>query len=126
MSEKGGKCRKRSVVYRMSCKSCEINKKKTVYIGETGRTAFERGEEHIRNINHGGDDEEKHSVWRKHKEEKHGGENIDINMEIIASFKDDALGRQVMEGVIIREEVADEILNSREEFHRPGQIRSRN
>ena len=37
-------------------------------------------------------------------------------------FRDDTLGRQLMEGIGIREIVADYILNSREEFCQPGEI----
>ena len=37
-------------------------------------------------------------------------------------FRDDTLGRQLMEGIGIREIVADHILNSKEEFCQPGEI----
>ena len=43
-------------------------------------------------------------------------------MKVTDVFKNDPLGRQVMEGVKIREMKADHILNSKDEFHQPGEI----
>ena len=43
-------------------------------------------------------------------------------MKIKHVFKNDPLGRQVMEGVQIRELKVDHILNSKDEFHQPGEV----
>ena len=61
---------------------------------------------------------------RKHIEEVHGGveEGVEFDMKITHRFKNDPTGRQVMEGVAMRELVADHILNSKDEFCQPGEI----
>ena len=43
-------CRTPSVGYTVSCMECKKNGTPAIYIGETGRTAVTRGEEHIRAI----------------------------------------------------------------------------
>ena len=43
-------------------------------------------------------------------------------MKVIKIFKNDPTGRQVMEGIAIRELEADHILNSKDEFHQPGEL----
>ena len=43
-------------------------------------------------------------------------------MTVTDVFKNDPLGRQVMEGVRIRETECDHILNSKEEFRLPGEL----
>ena len=43
----GGKCREEGVVYTISCKKCRTEGVLAQYWGETARTAYERGEEHI-------------------------------------------------------------------------------
>ena len=57
-------------------------------------------------------------------DEVHEGKNTDIEfgMKVLEVFKNDPLARQVMEGVKLREIKADNILNSKEEFHQPGEI----
>ena len=46
---------------------------------------------------------------------------ISFEMKVVHVSKNDPTGRQVMEGVEIRELEADNILNSRDEFHQPGE-----
>ena len=43
-------------------------------------------------------------------------------MKIVKSFQNNALARQIFEGIMIREEEVDYFLNSQEEFHQPGEI----
>ena len=64
------------------------------------------------------------SVLRRHVDEVHEGkeQGIEFDMKVTEVFKKDPLGRQVMEGVKIRENKADHIMNSKEEFHQPGEI----
>ena len=47
---------------------------------------------------------------------------ISFEMKVVHVFKNDPTGRQVMEGVEIRELEADIILNSKDEFHQPGEL----
>ena len=60
----------------------------------------------------------------KHVDEVHEGEKRDIHfgMKVLEIFKNDPLARQVMEGVKLKEIRADHILNSKDEFHQPGEI----
>ena len=44
---KGGTCRREGVVYTIVCIKCEGEGKKAEYWGETSRTGYERGEEHL-------------------------------------------------------------------------------
>ena len=64
------------------------------------------------------------SVFRKHADAVHDGcqEGVEFEMRVTHIFKNDPTGRQVMEGVGLRELVADHILNSRDEFHQPGEL----
>ena len=62
-------------------------------------------------------------------EEVHGGARLEFEMKIIQAYQNNPLCRQVHEGVNIREEVVDYLMNSREEFHhsreefhQPGKI----
>ena len=49
-------------------------------------------------------------------------ESVEFEMKVIKIFKNDPTGRQVMEGIAIRELEADHILNSKDEFHQPGEL----
>ena len=65
----------------------------------------------------------KKSAMRKHAEDIHDNSNdLEFEMEVMETFRYDALGRQVCEGVMLREEVAEHIMNSKEEFRQPGEI----
>ena len=46
-SGKGIICRREGVCYEMTCKLCEAQKTRTIYIGETSRSSFERIHEHM-------------------------------------------------------------------------------
>ena len=43
-----GECKVESVVYNVECGKCEVEGRKSVYVGETGRSAWERGGDHLR------------------------------------------------------------------------------
>ena len=61
---------------------------------------------------------------RKHVDAVHGGceEGVKFEMKVTDIFKNDPTGRQVMEGVKMRETKADYLMNSKDEFHQPGEI----
>ena len=49
---KVGACLRQGAVYKISCMTCKTEgSRNTVYLGETARTMFDRGEEHIRAMN---------------------------------------------------------------------------
>ena len=68
-TEPKGDCRVESVVYQVECKKCEEQGKKSVYVGETGRRGWERGEDHLRAWR---GKEEGSFLW-KHEANQHGG-----------------------------------------------------
>ena len=70
-SEGRGSCSAARVVYEIKCKECDKTEFKAVYVGETARTAYPRGKEHVDNR----DKEE--SMMRKHEVEVHGGDMVD-------------------------------------------------
>ena len=103
------------MVYRISCKKCKSDKGKIAdYWGETARTAFLRGKEHLDGL-HGKD--EKNSLW-KHSEQHHEGslERGDFRMEVMEKHRS-ALTRQVQEGVELEMNMADLIMNSKSEWN---------
>ena len=93
----GINCRSSDVVYENYCiheDTCSGN-----YDGETGDVIKGRFKEHL-------DDARlrpETSHMRKHEEEKHGGEHVDFKVRILGSCPGDALLRQCMEAVAIRD-----------------------
>ena len=96
----------------------------SVYIGETGNCGYERGKSHLQDYKSENPETRAKSVLRKHVEAVHGGneEGIEFEMMVTDRFKNDPTGRQIMEGVKMRELVADNIMNSKDEFNQPGEI----
>ena len=84
------------------------------YWGETARTAFERGEEHLVGME---SRQEKNSLW-KHSYLHHQGELVreDLQMNIIEKHKS-PLNRQIHEGVELELNRADIVLNSKSEWN---------
>ena len=65
----GGECRQENVVYRITCLKCKGTGVLAEYWGETARTAYERGEEHVTGLEAKNKD---NSLW-KHSSLHHGG-----------------------------------------------------
>ena len=104
----------------------------TVYIGETGRSGFERMQEHFHNFNakvepktkentekfgEDKDDKDKGSMMWLHSRDFHQGTLSDDDWiaKITAKHKG-ALNRQVTEGIRITNEGVENLLNSKNEF----------
>ena len=111
---KGGECRREGVVYRMTCLKCEKGGIKAEYWGETSRTGYERGEEHLAGLE---SRYEKNALW-KHSHVHHEGDlkGEEVKMEIIESHRS-PLNRQIHEGVEIEVNGADLLLNSKAEWN---------
>ena len=140
MTEKGKKqdCSKRSIVYETWCETClrqemmkidegendeqeKMRKKQNIkvhkYIGETARSAYERGIEHKNALEKL--DEDSHML--KHIANYHENEEIeDIRFGMrVVKYTRSALERQVLESVRIQEErEKNYIMNSRSEYNR--------
>ena len=87
-----GKCMYQDSRYTMSC-IC-----KAVYNGKTSRSAYIRGNEHIRDLEN---EDDRSDLWN-HCKEKHDGTKMKFNMIVAETFKNDALLKQVSEAVWIR------------------------
>ena len=110
-SGKGGHCRTESVVYEVKCGQCESEGRgRRVYIGETGKSGYERMVQHWRSWRA----KESDSFLWKHDANVHGG-NMDESQLIakIISKPKKALQRQIEEAVRILEEEPQALLNSK-------------
>ena len=82
------------------------------------RHIVHRGKEQVDNR----DKEKKESWLRKHEVNVHGGDRMEWDLDVLGTFRKNALGRQVFEGVRIRNCPAYFKLNSKEEFVQPGEV----
>ena len=101
-------------MYRINCLKCKGRGVLAEYWGETARTAFERGAEHLAGLKGKND---KNSLW-KHASIHHGGElgEEDLLMEVVEGHRK-PLDRQVHEGVELELNQADIIMNSKAEWN---------
>ena len=119
-------CKKRNILYESSCVLCnpevtakQSKKKKLsncqgVYVGETGRSIFERAGEHLRDAQ--GKQEDSHMIkhWLTDHSELETPPKFKI--KVIGSFRD-ALSRQLSEAVRI-DLRGGGVLNSKTEYSR--------
>ena len=134
-------CKRRSIVYKVWCKTCKKeseekrnknksenkNKRKReemdkgneetfTYIGETSRSAMERGEEHLKDLEF----RRSKSHMLKHIVMYHGEsepEKIDFAMEILSSHRS-SFERQIREAVLIERMDGPYSMNSKLEYSR--------
>ena len=87
-----------------------------VYIGETSRSAYERGQEHSKDLEF-----KRHkSHMLKHCVNHHDGmnpENVKFGMKILSSHKT-AFERQIREAVLIEKNAGPTLMNSKTEYNR--------
>ena len=97
----------------MTCMKCEQVGTTAVYWGETARTGYERGQEHIAGME---SRYEKNALW-KHSYLYHEGKlgAGEIKMEIIEGHRS-PLNRQIHEGVELYTNAASIIMNSKSEW----------
>ena len=133
-------CKKRNAVYETWCESCRVRDEKNEnekednendknenekdknetkiykYIGETCRSSYERGSEHLadmRTIKPG-------SHLLKHVLDQHEGETleeVDFRMRVVKYHKS-PFERQIHESVLIRASIFHHLLNSKVEYNR--------
>ena len=121
--EDKGDCRRRNVVYKTECRECKEEqgeaskvkeKRDTLYIGETSRTAYERGKEHQRDAQSKSEKSHVHN----HREEIHQGEEgKGFSMKVLRGHRS-ALARQIHEAVLIANSQSENLLNSKTEYNR--------
>ena len=66
---------------------------------------------------------QKKSVMRRHEDEKHEGKRIKFDMKLLNSYMKDPLSRQCEEAILIRECDHETLINNKEEWHQPGDIK---
>ena len=108
-------CRQRNVSYRTDCLECKIVGKEAFYLGESSRTAFERGVEHNGDF----ETEKEDSHMFKHQIIEHGDleRKVKFSMKVLRSHKS-AFHRQIHEAVIIEMNETKNLLNSKSEYSR--------
>ena len=113
------KCRTPNVVYKITCKECEKHRKKANYYGESNFNGYTRGKQHLDNYQSNCKTTQEKSVMRRHAKEVHRDKKVNFDMKIIKTFKDDPLGRQVYESILIVESKKNDDfpLNSKNEFN---------
>ena len=74
-----GKCTRQGVVYLMTCMKCKEEGRGAYYVGESARTPYDRGLEHLKAIRKG----DMESPLVEHEEEYHGGLDAEITMKIL-------------------------------------------
>ena len=118
-TDKGGNCRKPNLVYKITCKECQQNNKKANYYGESNFNGYTRGKQHLENYKSNCQTTQEKSAMRRHAKEVHRDRQVDFEMKLIKTFKDDPLGGQVFESILIVEskKYDDFPLNSKQEFN---------
>ena len=116
----GGDCRRRNITYVTTCINCvKIRKEDNTakeparYIGESARSGYERGREHLDDYLHRRED----SHMAKHSMLEHPGEEVTFKMKVLAKHKS-AFERQVTEAVLIEMGDDGRLLNSKGGFNR--------
>ena len=100
-TEGKGPCDAHGVTYSITCTKCiNDNDKERVYIGETSRSAYARGKEHLTSLSR---KEEGSPLW-KHSIEIHEGHVPGFCMSVTGQFRNDAMLRQISEAVRINRE----------------------
>ena len=109
---RGGNCQAESSTYSVSCQECKGRGVDSRYFGETSRTPYLRGQEHLAGLRRG---EEDNALW-KHCCEHHQGERVKFSMKVGRKHRT-PLTRQLEEAVAIETKKVDILLNSKSEFH---------
>ena len=105
-------CRTPGVAYKISCLLCKQEDRECSYEGESGRNAYSRGREHLRDLANN----TKTSPLVSHHLTHHGGTQPAFRMEILRVFKL-ALDRQIEEATRIEEEGGNPLsMNNRSEW----------
>ena len=103
-----GPCDRQSVTYEIKCAECG-----DIYIGETSRSAYTRGKEHMMSLVK----REERSVLWKHCKEKHNSRTQKFEMNVTGSYSNDAMLRQISEGGRIDKVPEGSLMNSKSEWN---------
>ena len=109
---KDSRCHTEGVTYSISCSGCKETGTTTEYTGETSRSLYQRGREHLKMLQK----RDQNSVLWEHCSEEHNDEIQEFKIRVIQIYKT-AFSRQVSEGVLIRYCRADITLNRKDEWN---------
>ena len=109
---KGGNCQKEGIVYKITCQECKRKQVSSHYIGESSRTAFLRGQEHLEDLHSKRSDK---PLW-KHCVDEHGGKIVEFTMKVVRSHRT-PLTRQIHESVEIENSSSQILMNSKGEYN---------
>ena len=107
-----GNCNIEGTVYRGECKECHA-----VYIGESSRSTYRRGKDHITAMNNLRS--HANNGFAKHIIEKHAGNNPQFNVTVVKSYRK-PMERQVREGVEILGVNHGDCMNSKLDHIQPA------
>ena len=103
-----GSCKSSGITYELKCTSCG-----DVYIGETARSAYVRGREHLQALR----SEYDSSVMLRHCREKHDGSEKNFVMNVTGVFEGDAMLRQLSESTKILKQDPSRLINNKTEWN---------
>ena len=107
-SDGRGKCKTQGVTYEIQCTSCNDK-----YIGETARSAYARGKEHMKAMH----SDNTPSVLFEHCRNKHNSVLQDFSMSVTGVFPQDPMGRQITESVLIKHCNRNKLMNTKQEWN---------
>ena len=93
-----GNCRSTGVTYEITCISCADAGRLSKYVGQTARSAYLRGKEHLSSLQ---GKREESRAWEHHTR-AHPGEEPRFPMSVTGVYRHDTMLRQIAEVVRIR------------------------
>ena len=113
------KCRIPCIVYNISCKECLERCVSSNYYGESSFNGYTRGSQHLENYKSKNKITQEKSSLRQYSIKVHNDKKVSFKMEIIKSFKNNPLARQVLESVFIVKSKTEDAhpMNTKKEFN---------
>ena len=108
-----GKCQRQNLIYEITCITCQRSEKVSIYVGETARTSFDRGAEHLNDLKR----KSKESPLVNHQIEDHEGQECEFQMKV-KEFAKTNIMRQALEAhhIELHEGKGTNLLNRRGEW----------
>jgi len=101
-----GNCKAMNATHQITCERGDL------YIGTTTRSAFIRGDEHVRDLRTKNEDSD---FWQ-HCKDKHNETIKNFKMDVLETFKGDATLRQISEAVRIERTEKNMLINRKREY----------
>ena len=101
-----GRCMSQGIVYVIECSTCKAQGKESKYFGETAKTCYNRGAQHLAALKSGN----KESPMVEHQEKHHPDTPRDFKMKVLSTHTK-PLQRQSEEASLIEEYKSGAIMN---------------